>query len=175
MSPQDYLRTQPGAIGLVPQSVELFNCSIAENVALFEDNPDYSRVQECLEQAHAMQFVEMLDDGIQSIVGERGLKLSGGQRQRIGIARALYTNPKILILDEATSSLDAESEKEISLSISSISKVTTTVVIAHRLSTVVSADRVFYLSSGNLIAAGTFEQIRKAIPEFAEQAKILKL
>ena len=175
LTPRNYLHLNPGAIGLVPQYIELFDCSIAENVALFEDSPNLGRVNECLAQAEALQFVDHLDHGVNTVIGERGSKLSGGQRQRIGIARALYRNPKILILDEATSSLDAESERAISLSIANIAKMTTTIVIAHRLSTVIAADRVFYWSAGRLVATGDFEAIRKASPEFAEQANILKL
>lgn len=174
-SPREYIRSNPGAIGLVPQSIELFDCSVLENVALFEEDPSLLRVRECLMRAEALEFVDQLQEGLHTNIGERGLNLSGGQRQRIGIARALYRNPEILILDEATSALDAESESAIAASINNISKFTTVIVVAHRLSTVVNANRVFYWSSGELLATGTFEELREKLPEFAEQANILKL
>jgi ABC-type multidrug transport system fused ATPase/permease subunit len=173
--PQEYIKLNPGAIGLVPQNIELFDCSVLENVALFEEEPNLSRVRECLKGAEALEFVDQLQEGVHTNIGERGLNLSGGQRQRIGIARALYRNPEILILDEATSALDAESERAIASSINNISKFTTVIVVAHRLSTVVNANRVFYWSSGELLATGSFEELRERLPEFAEQANILKL
>jgi ABC-type multidrug transport system fused ATPase/permease subunit len=174
-APKKYLASYPGTIGLVPQDVELFNGSILDNIALFNPNPDRSHVNFCLGQAQAAQFVDLLEFGIDTIVGERGLNLSGGQRQRIGIARALYNSPQILILDEATSALDSESELAISQSIEAVSKKTTTIVVAHRLSTVLKADRLFYWSSGALLATGDFQSLRHQIPEFELQANILGL
>jgi ABC-type multidrug transport system fused ATPase/permease subunit len=173
--PRDFVFRNPGAIGFVPQNVELFNRTVAENVALFDDSIDYERVKDSLEKAEALDFCEKLDRGLNTLLGERGLNLSGGQRQRLGIARALYTNPRILILDEATSALDSESELAISRSVESISRNTTTIVVAHRLSTVMRADRVFYWEEGILRASGKFEDIRKINPNFDNQANILGL
>jgi ABC-type bacteriocin/lantibiotic exporter with double-glycine peptidase domain len=110
--------------------------------------------------------------GVKLEVGELGSRLSGGQRQRLGIARALYTNPKLLILDEATSALDTLSEKHIVDCLKDLKGSVTIVSIAHRLSTVVSADRVVYIDKGEIIALGTFEEVRNAVPNFDKQVKL---
>jgi ABC-type multidrug transport system fused ATPase/permease subunit len=175
LPPREFLKQNPGAIGFVPQNVELFNRTVAENVALFDDSIDYERVRDCLRKAEALEFCEKLDEGLNTLLGERGLNLSGGQRQRVGIARALYTNPRILILDEATSALDSESELAISRSVESISRKTTTIVVAHRLSTVQRSDRVFYWEDGKLRSVGKFQDIRRINPDFDNQANILGL
>ena len=120
-------------------------------------------------------FIETLVDKENTQVGERGTKISGGQRQRIGIARALFTSPKLLVLDEATSSLDGDTEAGISDEINSLRGTTTIITIAHRLSTIRNADIIFYLDSGNLLASGTFEEVRRALPDFDRQAKMMGL
>jgi ABC-type bacteriocin/lantibiotic exporter with double-glycine peptidase domain len=108
-------------------------------------------------------------------VGERGTKLSGGQRQRLGIARAMFTSPKLLVLDEATSSLDGVSEASISEAVSELQGSTTVIVIAHRLSTIRNVDMVVYLGSGQILTTGTFEEVRQSIPEFDDQARSMGL
>ena len=108
-------------------------------------------------------------------MGENGTRLSGGQRQRLGIARSLYTNPKLLVLDEATSSLDGETEANISTSLSKLKGVTTIIMIAHRLSSIRLADKVIYMSQGKVLKVGTFEEVREAVPDFDRQANILGL
>jgi ABC-type multidrug transport system fused ATPase/permease subunit len=108
-------------------------------------------------------------------VGDRGTKLSGGQRQRLGIARALVSKPKLLILDEATSSLDGKSEADISDSINEFRGEVTTLVIAHRLSTIRNADKVIYMNKGKIECIGTFEEVRRNVPEFDNQAKLMGL
>ena len=113
--------------------------------------------------------------GLDSDVGERGFKLSGGQRQRLGIARAMFTKPRLLVLDEATSSLDAETEASISAAINGLRGSTTIFMIAHRLSTVRNADLVVYLDAGKVVATGSFEEVRKAVPNFERQAKLMGL
>jgi ABC-type multidrug transport system fused ATPase/permease subunit len=117
--------------------------------------------------------VNGLSQGILSTVGERGSRLSGGQKQRLGIARALYQDPLLLVLDEATSSLDAESEHEISASIESLKRKITTIIIAHRLSTVIKCDQVAYLNNGELVSQGTFTELRQAVPDFDRQANLM--
>jgi ABC-type bacteriocin/lantibiotic exporter with double-glycine peptidase domain len=112
---------------------------------------------------------------LETKVGEKGAQLSGGQRQRLGIARALFTNPQLLVLDEATSALDAETEASVSDAIQRLKGETTVVMIAHRLSTVRKADVVYYLADGNLVASGTFEEVRAAVPNFDGQAKLMGL
>ena len=119
--------------------------------------------------------MESSPDGLEAHIGEDGSKISGGQRQRIGIARALITNPKLLILDEATSSLDGSTEASISESLEKLKNDVTLVVIAHRLSTVRNADTVIYLQDGKILKMGNFQEVRDAIPNFDSQAKLMGL
>jgi ABC-type multidrug transport system fused ATPase/permease subunit len=128
-----------------------------------------------LKLSHLDIYIKNLPEGLLTKVGERGHKLSGGQRQRLGIARALFTKPKLLVLDEATSSLDAGSEKVISETLVSLHGKITLIVIAHRLSTVREADRIYYIDKGKLIAEGTFSELRVLIPDFDTQAKLMGL
>jgi ATP-binding cassette, subfamily B, bacterial PglK len=167
----------PGAVSYVPQDVEIVAGSIRENVALgypIEEATDYL-ILEALRIAHLDEFVMGLSDGIDTQVGERGTKISGGQRQRLGVARAMFTRPLLLVLDEATSSLDGETEVSISEAIHALRGTTTVVIIAHRLSTIRNVDKVVYLSNGKIIATGSFEEVRSAVPDFAYQAKIMGL
>jgi ABC-type multidrug transport system fused ATPase/permease subunit len=128
-----------------------------------------------LRVAHLEAFVTALPLGIDTEVGERGAKLSGGQRQRLGIARAMFTKPQLLVLDEATSSLDGESEANISAAIQALRGTITVVMIAHRLSTVRNVDTVFYLAEGKVLAFGTFDEVRRAVPDFNRQAILMGL
>jgi ABC-type multidrug transport system fused ATPase/permease subunit len=167
----------PGAVSYVPQDVVISAGSIRENVALgypIEEATD-ELVLGALKVAHLDGFISDLPDGIDTQVGERGARISGGQRQRLGIARAMFTRPHLLVLDEATSSLDGETEANISDAIHGLRGSTTVVIIAHRLSTVRNADRVVYLSNGKVLATGTFDEVRKAVPDFDNQAKIMGL
>jgi ABC-type bacteriocin/lantibiotic exporter with double-glycine peptidase domain len=113
--------------------------------------------------------------GIKTKLGERGGNISGGQRQRIGIARALYTKPRIIVLDEATSSLDGETELNITETFKNLGKQTTLITIAHRLSTVRDADLVIYIESGRIISSGTFQEVRNSVPDFDRQANLMGL
>ena len=113
--------------------------------------------------------------GVNTQVGESALQMSGGQLQRLGIARALYTNPKLLVLDEATSSLDGKTELGVSDAIVGLRGSITTVLIAHRLATVLKADRLAYLENGKIVAVGSFDQVKSQIPEFAYQASLMGL
>ena len=167
----------PGAVSYVPQDVVISAGTIRENVALgypIEEASD-ELVFAALQVAHLDEFVRSLPDGIETQVGERGAKISGGQRQRLGIARAMFTRPQLLVLDEATSSLDGETEASISEAIHSLRGSTTVVLIAHRLSTVRNVDTVVYLSNGKVLAAGSFNAVRQAVPDFDRQAKIMGL
>jgi ABC-type multidrug transport system fused ATPase/permease subunit len=119
--------------------------------------------------------VESLPKGLDTEVGERGAKMSGGQRQRLGIARAMFTKPHLLVLDEATSALDGETESNISDAIYGLRGQTTVVLIAHRLSTVMAADLVIYLSDGKIVASGKFDELREMVPDFDNQAKLMGL
>ena len=166
-----------GAISYLPQEVFISQGSVRENVCLgypIEIASD-EHVLKCLRMAHLEEFVLGLPNGLETKVGENGTQLSGGQRQRLGIARALFTNPKLIVLDESTSALDAETEAAVSEAIVSLKGEITIVMIAHRLSTVRKADQVYYLSGGKLLASGTFDEVRDAVPNFNEQAILMGL
>lgn len=175
LSPLEAIAKWPGAISYVPQDVVISAGTIRENVALgypIEEATD-ELVLEALKVAHLDTFVQELPDGIDTQVGERGARISGGQRQRLGIARAMFTRPHLLVLDEATSSLDGETEANISDAIHALRGITTVVIIAHRLSTVRDAERVIYLSQGKVVSTGTFDEVRKTVHDFDQQAKIM--
>lgn len=172
--PNEAIRMWPGAIAYVPQEVFLIQGSILQNVTLGYDNSDIdvSRVEQCLKQAELWGYVSGLPRGVNSEIGERGSNLSGGQRQRIGIARALYSNPKLLILDEATSALDWETEKDINDTLLKFKGEKTIVVIAHRLASIVRADRLIYLDKGTVVADGTVEAVRAKVASFDRQFRL---
>ena len=177
LAPQFAVAKWPGAISYVPQDVVISAGTIRENVSQGYSSSQGSEdlVNEALLVARLDSFVNSLPNGIETYVGERGTRLSGGQRQRLGIARAMFTNPKLLVLDEATSSLDAETEESLSSAIQSLKGKTTVVLIAHRLSTVRNVDLVVYLSEGKVQATGSFEEVRRLVPNFDKQAKIMGL
>jgi len=165
----------PGAIGYVPQDIQVIDGTIRENIAFgfpLEEATD-ARVWQALEFASLVEFAKSLPQTIDSSVGERGTKISGGQRQRLGIARAIFTNPKFLVLDEATSTLDSENERLISQSLDKLKGKTTLVMIAHRLATIVNADKVLYLEGGEIRAFGTLGEVRRAAPNFDEQVRAM--
>ena len=171
--PNEAITKWEGAISYVPQNAFLMNGTILENVTLGYpvDSIDYQQVSKALEIAQLKPLIEGLPLGIETIVGESGSMLSGGQRQRIAIARALYTNPKLLVLDEATSALDFETEVELSNALSAIRGQVTTLMIAHRISTVQNADTILYLENGRLTGVGSFEQLRKSVKAFETEAQ----
>jgi ABC-type multidrug transport system fused ATPase/permease subunit len=177
LEPEEAVRKWPGAISYVPQETYIADASIAENVALGypTEKIDHELVRESLERAQLWDLVMHLESGTDTQVGERGTQLSGGQRQRLGIARSLYTKPKLLILDEATSSLDAETEQAISRSIQNLKGEVTLIVIAHRLATIKEADVVHYIEKGRIAGSGTFEELRRLVPSFDSSASIMGL
>jgi len=151
-------------IGYVSQETVVFDDSIANNICLwkgdFENDEEVrERVQKAAKRAYAHDFIENLNQGYQTIVGDRGVRLSGGQRQRLFIARELYKNPNLLILDEATSSLDTESERFIQKSIDALKGSMTVVIIAHRLSTIKNSDLIYVIEDGNIIENGTYDEL----------------
>jgi subfamily B ATP-binding cassette protein MsbA len=146
-------------IGIVSQESILFNVTVAENIAFGDQYPDLEKVKYAAEVANANGFIEELENGYETLVGERGNKLSGGQKQRISIARAIYKNPEILILDEATSALDTESEKLVQEALDKLMENRTSLVIAHRLSTIKNADEIIVLSKGEIAETGTHEEL----------------
>ena len=145
----DNIRDWRKRIGYIPQNIYLFDGTVAENVA-FDSSFDKQRVRDVLRQANLLDFLETHHNGIETGVGENGLKLSGGQKQRVAIARALYDNPSILILDEATSALDTETETNIMNEIYSVSEDKTLIIIAHRLSTIERCDKIYKLENGKI-------------------------
>lgn len=154
----NYLRKN---IGLVPQEIILFGGTIRENIAYGKPNSAEDEIIDAAEKAYAMQFIKDFPDGLDTVVGERGVKLSGGQKQRIAIARAILKNPMILILDEATSSLDAESEKWVQLALEVLMKDRTTIIIAHRLATIKKVDKIYVLQDGKSVEFGTHNDLLK--------------
>ncbi len=175
--PSVAITQSPGAITYVPQDIALVNGTIRDNVALGLP-PDLvldDRIWEALERAQLAAFLSEQRDGLDTVVGEHGVRLSGGQRQRLGLARAFYTRPKLIVLDEATSALDAETEQAVSQTLIDLEGDVTLVIIAHRLATIRHCDQVAYLEQGRLVALGTFENVREHAPNFDRQALLLGL
>ncbi len=177
MTPRAVIKKWPGAISYVPQNTVIFNSSAEENIALGYqvEEINHERVKEAIAKTDLTDFVNNLSNSLSSRLGEQGGALSGGQRQRIGIARAFYTNPKLLILDEATSALDSDTELVITNSLKQLQKGTTVITIAHRLSTVKDADLVVYMEKGNIIATGSFQEVRERVKNFDRQANLMGL
>jgi subfamily B ATP-binding cassette protein MsbA len=148
-----------GRMAAVPQEVQLFSGTIAENLRVAKPDATDEELVEAARVANALEFIHRLPDGFATVVGERGVKLSGGQRQRVAIARAVLADPRILILDEATSSLDAESEALVQDALDHLMTGRTTLVIAHRLSTVRAADRLIVVDRGRIVEEGTHDEL----------------
>lgn len=177
ISPADAVRRWPGAIAYVPQEVTLVNDTIRANVALGlpRDAIDDDLVWDALHRAHLADYLRGETAGLDTQVGERGVRISGGQRQRLGIARALFTRPRLLVLDEATSALDAEAEHAITTMVNELEGDVTTLIIAHRLSTIRHVDLVVYLEDGNAAAQGSFDEVCARIPALRRQADLMGL
>lgn len=167
----------PGAVSYVPQDIMISNGSYRENVCLGypTETATDELVWDALKIAQLDEFVRSQPMNLDQPVGDRGSSISGGQRQRLGIARAMFTKPKMLFLDEATSALDGSTEAEIAESIQAMKGSVTVVMIAHRLSTVKNADRIYYLESGKIVASGDFESLRSKVPDFDFQARLMGL
>ena len=148
-------------IGIVLQDIILFNDTAKNNIKFGKPDASDTEIIEAAKRAYAHEFINEMPQGYDSIIGERGIKLSGGQKQRISLARALIKNPKILILDEATSLLDTDSEIKIQKALESSMKERTTIIIAHRLSTVQKADRIIVMNEGNVIQQGNHSDLSR--------------
>ncbi len=153
------LKSRRDAMAVVPQEVLLFGGSIRENIAYGRQGASEEEIEEAARQANAHDFITQFPEGYETTVGPRGIKLSGGQRQRIAIARAVLANPKILLLDEATSALDSENEKLVQEALDELMKGRTSLIIAHRLSTVKNADRILVLHEGEITESGTHDEL----------------
>ena len=155
-------------IGIVPQDTVLFNDSILENIRYGKPDASDQDVAEAIDLAHLRHFIDVLPEKEQTIVGERGLKLSGGEKQRVAIARTILKRPPIMVFDEATSSLDSQSEASILTALNEISQGVTTVVIAHRLSTIIDADQILVLDQGKLLEQGNHQQLLATKGKYSE-------
>lgn len=166
----DVLQAWRLRVGYVPQRVALFDGTIGQNIALtWETTYDRERVKHSLEQAQLTSLLSTRTNGIDARIGERGVTLSGGQQQRLGIARALYADPLVLVLDEATSSLDTKTEADVSKAIAALQGSITLVSVAHRLSTIKDYDQICYLADGRILGEGSFAEVAENVPAFREQ------
>jgi ABC-type multidrug transport system fused ATPase/permease subunit len=149
-------------VGIISQDAFIFSGTIDDNICFGIDieDRDQNRIKEAARIAYVDEFIDPLPEGYQTVIGERGVKLSGGQRQRLAIARAIYLDPPVLIFDEATSSLDANSERKIQEAIETLHGKRTVIVVAHRLATVASADTIYVLENGGLAEKGTHEELK---------------
>jgi len=162
-------------VGYVPQRVALFDATVAQNVALtWEDDFDTDRVIASLKKAHLDELLTR-SGGIDALIGERGQAISGGQQQRLGVARALYTDPIVLVMDEATSSLDTATEQRVTASMRELRGTVTFITVAHRLSTIREYDQVCYLDRGQIHGVGTFDELVDLVPDFRAQAQLAGL
>jgi ATP-binding cassette subfamily C protein len=173
--PMQLRQDSPGLLSYVPQKPGIVSGSIAQNVALGVPDEEINEadVLSALDKAQLTDLISTLPEGIHSSLGNHADSLSGGQIQRLGLARALYTNPRLIILDEATSALDAATEASIAGAIQRLGDDTTVIVIAHRLSTIQHADVVYVMNDGSIEASGTFKEVRKQVPMIEEYVKLM--
>ena len=159
-------------LGIVEQDVFLFDGSIGDNIAFGRRGVNEAMIRDAALAANALDFIEEMPDGLDTLIGERGVKLSGGQRQRLAIARAILADPRILILDEATSNLDTASERQIQESIQHLLAGRTTFAIAHRLSTIRHADLIVVLEGGSIAATGTHQELLQRSPTYRDMVAV---
>jgi ATP-binding cassette subfamily C protein len=176
-NPRDLIKSQPGLLGYVPQKPGTVRGTIAENIALGIELEDIDELKlaKSISDANLTSFIGSLPMGVNTDIGKRKDELSGGQLQRIGLARALYTEPKLLIMDEATSALDADSENEINKALDKMRGKVTVILIAHRLNTVQRSDIVFYLDRGKIEDSGTFTELLKSNATVRNLAKLMSV
>jgi ATP-binding cassette subfamily C protein len=177
VDPYELLRTSPGQLGYVPQRPGMVSGTIAQNIALGvpQDLIDHQRLNSSLVDSNLISFIDSLPDGINTNLGKRRDELSGGQLQRIGLARALYSNPRLLVMDEATSALDAESENEINVALDLLRGKVTVILIAHRLNTIQRSDIVYFIEQGRIVAEGSFSHLLKTNPTVRNLAKLMSI
>jgi ABC-type multidrug transport system fused ATPase/permease subunit len=176
-SPEHAIKGFPGAISYVPQEVEIFPTTLRRNLAMGFDErkiPD-SCFWAALEAAQLDEFVLALPNGLDTHLSMSGINLSGGQKQRLGIARALFTNPRVLVLDESTSALDSNTESQIVKTIQALAGDITVIIIAHRLSSIKDLEMIYYIGNGQVLGKGNFQKLKDLVPEFAYQANLMSL
>lgn len=172
----DVVHAWRSRIGYVPQRVTLFDGTIAQNVALtWDDDYDRDKVMEVIEKAQLGSLVASRKDGLDERIGERGMSLSGGQQQRLGIARALYSDPLMLVLDEATSSLDTKTEDDIVQALRALHGEITIIAVAHRISTIKDYDQIAYVDHGKILGTGGFRELAASLPQFGLQVQLAGL
>ena len=161
-------------VGYVPQTIFLSDNTIKNNIAFGLDDADIDemKINNCIDQSQLQDLINSLPDGLETMVGEKGVQLSGGQRQRIAIARALYRKPKILVLDEATSALDGLTEQKIMQSIHKIASDITVIIIAHRLNTIKECDMIYFIESGKIVDSGSYDELISTNAKFQSLSKI---
>jgi ABC-type multidrug transport system fused ATPase/permease subunit len=151
----------------------LIDGTIAENISFGRLATSESQIMEAIKLSNLEEVIDSLSEGIHTPIGELGSRLSAGQQQRIGIARALFSKPELLIMDEATSALDSQTERDLSESLAKLRSQVTLLIVAHRLTTIVDADKVVYMAKGEILAEGSMVEVRNSVPNFNEQAQIL--
>jgi ATP-binding cassette subfamily B protein/subfamily B ATP-binding cassette protein MsbA len=162
-------------LGIVEQDVFLFDGTVAENIAYADRRASRSQIERAAATANAAEFIEALPDGYDTVVGERGVRLSGGQRQRLAIARAVLADPRLLILDEATSNLDSESEEMIRRGLDELLRGRTSFVIAHRLSTIRNADRILVLDAGRIVESGSHAELMARSGRYRDMVELQRM
>jgi len=174
---RDWVKANPGGIGYVPQSPYILGGDFITNIALGipEDDVDLNRIDEVIAKAQLTDLIRSMPDGLHTDLSNFGSRLSGGEKQRLALARALYTNPSLLIIDEGTSALDGRTEFEVTRAILGLRNTLTIIVIAHRLASIKEADQIFLLDKGRLIATGDFKTLRESSKEFQEQVSYMNL
>lgn len=174
---REWVKANPGGIGYVPQSPYILGGDFMTNIALGipEDDVDLNRIDEVIAKAQLTDLVRSMPDGLHTDLSNFGSRLSGGEKQRLALARALYTNPSLLIIDEGTSALDGRTEFEVTRAILGFRNTLTIIVIAHRLASIKEADQIFLLDKGRLIATGDFKTLRESSKEFQEQVSYMNL
>jgi len=171
---EENLRGWRANVGYIPQSIYLLDDTIRRNIAfgMKDETIDEGRLWRAIRAAQLEDFINSLEHGLDTVTGERGVRLSGGQQQRVGIARALYRNPEVLVMDEATSSLDNITERSLMQAMHRLKKERTVIMIAHRLSTVQDCDRLYFLRDGRIEAEGTYDELRERHSAFREMARV---